>query len=145
MSIATIMQFIVSGVTIGSVYALVGLGFNLIFNATDIINFAQGEFVMLGGVLAAIAITQWHWPTAVALIAVALAVGGLGALIDFATISRVRHASVMTLVMITLGISVFLRQARSSQLGPIPFIFRLSRKACRCASSEPSSSCRRSM
>jgi len=123
MSIATIMQFIVSGVTIGSVYALVGLGFNLIFNATDIINFAQGEFVMLGGVLAAIAITQWHWPTAVALIAVALAVGGLGALIDFATISRVRRASVMTLVMITLGISVFLKTGALLAVGPNPLYF----------------------
>ena len=123
MNFATIMQFVVSGVTIGSIYALVGLGFNLIFNATDIINFAQGEFVMLGGVLTAIAITQWQLPTPVAIIGVAVAIGGLGALIDFATISRVRRASVMTLVMITLGVSVFLKTGALLVVGPNPLYF----------------------
>ena len=46
---AELLQFVSSGLTVGAVYALVGLGFTLIFNASDIINFAQGEFVMLGG------------------------------------------------------------------------------------------------
>ena len=123
MSISTLLQFVVSGITVGSMYALVGLGFNLIFNATDIINFAQGEFVMLGGVLSAIVIAQWQAPSLLAVVAVALAVGGLGALIDFGTISRVRRASVMTLVMITLGVSVFLKTGALLVVGPNPLYF----------------------
>jgi len=43
------LQFAFSGLTVGAVYALVALGFTLIYNASDVINFAQGEFVMLGG------------------------------------------------------------------------------------------------
>ena len=43
------LQFLFSGLTVGAVYALVALGFTLIYNASDVINFAQGEFVMLGG------------------------------------------------------------------------------------------------
>jgi branched-chain amino acid transport system permease protein len=43
------LQFTFSGLTVGAVYALVALGFTLIYNASDVINFAQGEFVMLGG------------------------------------------------------------------------------------------------
>ena len=44
-----IFQFILSGLTTGSTYALIAIGFSLIHNATGIVNFAQGEFVMLGG------------------------------------------------------------------------------------------------
>jgi branched-chain amino acid transport system permease protein len=46
---AELLQFISSGLTVGAIYALVALGFTLIYKASDIINFAQGEFVMLGG------------------------------------------------------------------------------------------------
>jgi len=46
---AELLQFAFSGLTVGAIYALVALGFTLIYNASDIINFAQGEFVMLGG------------------------------------------------------------------------------------------------
>ena len=42
------MQFLLSGITVGAVYALVALGFTIIYNASDVVNFAQGEFVMLG-------------------------------------------------------------------------------------------------
>ena len=46
---AQFLQFLFSGVTVGAIYALVGLGFAIIYNASHVINFAQGEFVMLGG------------------------------------------------------------------------------------------------
>src|SRR5258708_21672789 len=45
------LQFLFSGLTVGAIYALVALGFTLIYNASDVINFAQGEFVMLGGMV----------------------------------------------------------------------------------------------
>ena len=45
------LQFLFSGLTVGSVYALVGMGFNIIYNATSIINLAQGEFVVVGGLM----------------------------------------------------------------------------------------------
>ena len=48
---AELLQFLFSGVTVGAVYALVALGFTIIYNASDVVNFAQGEFVMLGGML----------------------------------------------------------------------------------------------
>ena len=48
---AEFFQFLASGLTVGAVYALVALGFTLIYNASDVVNFAQGEFVMLGGMV----------------------------------------------------------------------------------------------
>ena len=47
-----VLQYLVAGLTYGTIYAVVGVGFNIIYNATGIINFAQGEFVMLGGMTA---------------------------------------------------------------------------------------------
>jgi branched-chain amino acid transport system permease protein len=46
-----LLQFLFSGITVGAVYALVALGFTIIYNASDVVNFAQGEFVMLGGMI----------------------------------------------------------------------------------------------
>ena len=45
------LQFLFSGITVGATYALAALGFTLIYNASNVINFAQGEFIMLGGML----------------------------------------------------------------------------------------------
>ena len=50
------LQFFFSGLTVGAIYALVAVGFTLIYNASDVINFAQGEFVMLGGMVTFFAI-----------------------------------------------------------------------------------------
>ena len=47
-----ILQFLLTGVTVGATYALVALGFAIIYNASDVINFAQGEFVMMGAMSA---------------------------------------------------------------------------------------------
>ena len=44
------LQFVFSGLTVGAIYSLVALGFNIIYNASDVMNFAQGEFVMIGGI-----------------------------------------------------------------------------------------------
>ena len=46
-----LFQYLITGITVGSVYAMVAVGFNIIYNVTEIINFAQGEFVMLGGLI----------------------------------------------------------------------------------------------
>ena len=50
------MQYLLTGLTVGAIYALVALGFSIIFNASQVINFAQGEFVMIGG-MAAVSLT----------------------------------------------------------------------------------------
>ena len=52
MTIDLALQYLVAGLTYGTIYAVVAIGFNIIYSATGIINFAQGEFVMLGGMIA---------------------------------------------------------------------------------------------
>ena len=59
---ALLLQLAFSGIATGSIYALVALGFNVVFKSTDAINFAQGEWVMAGGMTAAWLHQQWAWP-----------------------------------------------------------------------------------
>ena len=105
---AEALQFFFSGLTVGAVYALVALGFTLIYNAADVINFAQGEFVMLGGMTTVfLALAGLPLPVAALLAVVATLIIGL-ALHRFA-IEPARGASPVALIIITIGASIFLR------------------------------------
>ncbi len=64
---ATFVQLIVAGLTVGSGYALTALGFHIILRATRIINFAQGEFVIVGGLFALTFVSMLHQSIWVAL------------------------------------------------------------------------------
>jgi branched-chain amino acid transport system permease protein len=105
---AGFLQFIFSGLTVGAVYALVGLGFTLIFNVSGIINFAQGEFVMLGGmmtVFAAAAGVPLPFAALLAIVATTL----IGVALHRLAIEPARGSSPVVLIMITIGASIFLQ------------------------------------
>ena len=105
---AELLQFISSGLTVGAIYALVALGFTLIYKSSDIINFAQGEFVMLGGMTTVfVALAGVPLPFAVLIAIIVTTAIGL-ALHRFA-IEPARGASPVALIMITIGASIFLR------------------------------------
>ncbi len=107
---AELLQYLLSGVTVGAVYALVALGFTLIYNASDVVNFAQGEFVMLGGM-----ITFFAWqagvPLPLAAILAIVAAATVGVLLNKLAIEPARGAPVASLIVITIGASIFLRGA----------------------------------
>lgn len=100
------LQFVLSGIANGSVYALVALGFVTIHNVTGIINFFQGDFVMLGGMLAVTLVERAHLPLAVACVLSVMAVTLIGALMERLAIHPARHAPVITLIIITIGVSM---------------------------------------
>ena len=77
-----IFQFILSGLTTGSTYALIAIGFSLIHNATGIVNFAQGEFVMLGGMFMITFYTFLRLPMLAAFPLTVLAVAAVGLLLE---------------------------------------------------------------
>ena len=105
---AEFLQFLFSGLTIGAIYALVALGFTLIYNASDVINFAQGEFVMIGGMVTFFAVAAGVPLPLAALLAVTIAVLVGLCLYGFA-IRPARNATAVTLIIITIGASIFLR------------------------------------
>ncbi len=103
-----LFQFLVTGITVGSIYALVGLGFALIYNASDVVNFAQGEFVMLGA-MTAIALLTAGLPLPLAAIAATLITILVGLLLERFAIEPALGASVVTTIIITIGAAIFLR------------------------------------
>jgi len=106
--VAEFLQFVFSGVTVGAIYALVGLGFAIIYNASQVINFAQGEFVMIGGLTTAVLTAQGVPLPASAAVAVAAAILA-GLALEKLAVEQARGASVVTLIIITIGASIFLR------------------------------------
>jgi branched-chain amino acid transport system permease protein len=108
MSLDLFLQYIVAGITYGTIYAVVAIGFNIIYNATGIINFAQGEFVMLGGM---IAVTLHSFmPLAPAILGAVAATMIVGAVIDIVFIRWLRKPSVLRMIIITIGVSILIRE-----------------------------------
>jgi branched-chain amino acid transport system permease protein len=108
-----LLQFVAGGVTAGAIYALVALGFSIIYNASHAINFAQGEFVMIGG-MAAVALAAGGVPLWAAVPLAVLAAAGVGVAVHKLAIDPARRSAgtdVVTLIIITIGVSLFLRGA----------------------------------
>ena len=107
---AEFLQFLFSGITVGAIYALVGLGFSIIYNASHVINFAQGEFVMLGGMNTVFFISV-GMPMPVAMLLAVIITIFIGLALEKFAIEPARNASIVTLIIITIGASIFLRGA----------------------------------
>lgn len=113
-------QFLVSGITSGSIYALIALGFGIIHNATGIVNFAQGEFVMLGA-MTMISFTRGvGMPVFVAFPLAVLVVMGVGWLMEIGPVRRARSNNILILVMITVGASITMREVAMLIWGKTP-------------------------
>jgi branched-chain amino acid transport system permease protein len=106
---STGLQWILSGLTVGSIYSLMAMGFSVIYASTRVINFAQGEFAMLGGMLLYSFSTRGHLPIAAGFILAVLIVTAIGAGFERVAIHRLRKSNVITLIIITIGFSIFLR------------------------------------
>jgi branched-chain amino acid transport system permease protein len=106
-----LLQYTLSGITIGSLYAMVAIGFNIIYNATGIINLAQGDFVMLGGMTAVYFHNTLHMPLLLSgLIAVAI-VTAIGIGFERFAISSLKNPSIITLIIITIAASILIKGA----------------------------------
>ncbi len=105
---AEFLQFLFSGLTVGAVYALVALGFTLIYNASDVVNFAQGEFVMLGG-MTTVFVGLAGVPLPIAALVAVIATVAVGIALHRLAIEPARGTGPIALIMITIGASIFLR------------------------------------
>ncbi|WP_136525354.1 branched-chain amino acid ABC transporter permease [Geomonas ferrireducens] len=104
-----VTQFVISGLATGSIYALIGLSFAIIFNSTGIINFAQGEFVMLGGVLTIFSLNVLQLPLAAAIVAAVAVTTVIGILFERLAIRPLKNATPLALIIITIGMSILIR------------------------------------
>lgn len=104
-----IAQYLVSGLSTGAIYALIGIGFAIIYNATEIINFAQGELVMLGGMFTIFFLNAMQLPLPAAILLSVAATTLSGVLFERLTIRPLKSATPLSLVIITIGGSILIR------------------------------------
>jgi len=102
------LQYLFSGLTVGSTYALAALGFTIIFNASRVINFAQGEFLMIGG-MAAVYFLGIGLPLPLAIVAAVILAVLTGLALEKFAVEPAKNAEVLGLIIITIGASIFLR------------------------------------
>jgi len=102
-------QFLFSGLTVGAIYALVGLGFALVYNVSKVLNFAQGEFVMLGAMAMIYLVKGLQLAIPLAFLLSMLFVAVIGSLLDLIAIRPVQRGSPLIMILITIGGSVLIQ------------------------------------
>jgi branched-chain amino acid transport system permease protein len=103
------MQLFASGVAVGCLYALIALGFVLIIKATDILNFAHGEIIMISAFVCYFLVTRLHLPFLSAVLITAAIAALMGILTERLVLRPLLGEPVFAMVMITIGLSIFLR------------------------------------
>ena len=125
--LATFLQLTLNGLAVGCIYGLVALGFVLIYKATELVNFAQGDILMLGAFVAYMGVVWWGLDYWISFLIAALVVGAFGALLDMTVLRRVIGQPQFAVVMLTLGLGAMFRTFASVTWGseiytlPTPF------------------------
>lgn len=115
-----LLQLALSGLATGSIYALVALGFNVVFKSTDAINFAQGEWVMAGGMIAAFLYASIGLPLWVLVPLGAVCVVALGMASERLAIHPLSTPTPMAITLLTIGIAIATKAAIMLTLGKAP-------------------------
>jgi branched-chain amino acid transport system permease protein len=104
-----ILQYFFSGITNGAIYAVIAIGFSMLYSSTELINFAHGEFVMLGALCMVTLYGTFHLPLILSIILTVVAVACAGLIFERLAIRTVKHPEPIVLIIITVGASIFLR------------------------------------
>jgi branched-chain amino acid transport system permease protein len=115
----TFLQLTASGIALGSVYAMVALGFVLVFKSTDVLNFAHGEFLMLGSFFALTLVAQWGLNIIVAVVVIALIIAAVGVGLHYGIMKPLVGQPLFSVVLVTIGIAIVIRAFLLITYGPV--------------------------
>ncbi len=119
---AYLAQILVNGLSVGCIYGLIGIGFCVIYNASGIVNFAQGAFVMLGGMTTFVLLTRIGLPLVVAGVLATLVVAALGVVIERLVVRPLwdRNATMFVMILATLAAQIVIERATLILVGNQP-------------------------
>ncbi len=124
MDLATNLQMATAGLAMGSIYALAALGFVLIFNAVGVVNFAQGEFVMVPAFVAVWLMDLLHVPFGWAYLITVIFMGVFGIVFQRIAYYPLRHRTFLPVIIATIGVSIFLKNAAQLIFGAEPLLMQ---------------------
>jgi branched-chain amino acid transport system permease protein len=114
------LQLFFTGIGIGAIYALVALGFVLIYRATNVVNFAQGDFAMLGAFAMILLAVDLNWPYWLSIVITLAGLIVFGALFNLGVYYPLRHRSFLPVIISTIGASILLENGVLFAYGPAP-------------------------
>ncbi|CAG9251971.1 High-affinity branched-chain amino acid transport system permease protein LivH [Paraburkholderia unamae] len=114
------LPIVLSGLSTGSIFSLIAIGITIIYKSTGAINFAQGEWVMLGGLLAAFGVSHLNLPVWAACVVSTFVVAAIGVLSERCIIARIREPSALKLTLVTVGLALACRGLAMLVLGRSP-------------------------
>jgi branched-chain amino acid transport system permease protein len=118
------LQFLFSGLTAGAVYALVGIGFNIVYNSTSIINLAQGEFVVIGGLMMWLFLEGLKLSFMTSIILTLAVAGSIGLIMERLTIRPLlKKADLLLMIMVTIAVSILMRGILMFKFGKEPYSY----------------------
>ncbi len=117
---STNLQMVAAGLAMGSIYALVALGFVLIFNAVNVVNFAQGEFAMVPAFVAVWLMNSLNTPFALTCVITVVFMGIFGIIFQRIAYYPLRHRSFLPVVISTIGVGIFLKNGAQLVFGAEP-------------------------
>jgi len=121
-SLSYLPQILVSGIGIGCVYGLIGIGFCVIYNASGIVNFAQGAFVMLGGMVSFVLMQRVGLPLPLAALIAIAGVAALGVVIERLVVRPLwnRNATMFVMILATLAAQIVVERSTLILVGDQP-------------------------
>ncbi|WP_460176190.1 branched-chain amino acid ABC transporter permease [Thermodesulfovibrio hydrogeniphilus] len=122
--LSVFLQFLFSGLTAGAVYALVGISLNIVYNSTSIINLAQGEFVVLGGLGMWYFLEHLQLPFFLSFLLTITVAALLGLLMERLTIRPlIKKANLLLMIMVTIAVSILLKGLLMFKFGKDPYAY----------------------
>ena len=115
---SSFLQYLFAGLSTGAIYALIAIGWVLIFNVSGVLNLAQGELLMVGGLTFGWLAANSNVPVAAALVLAIAAAVAVAVLLDVVAVRRVRSHDIVPLILVTLGASFVLRELGRIVFGP---------------------------
>ena len=118
-----VLQQLVNGISLGSIYALIALGYTMIYGIIKLINFAHGDIYMVGAYIGFYAITQAHLSIVPALLISFVVTGILGMVVEKLAYKPLRHAPRISVLITAIGVSFFLEYTSMYFVSPTPRTF----------------------
>jgi branched-chain amino acid transport system permease protein len=120
--LAYLIQVLISGLGVGCIYGLIGIGFCVIYNASGIVNFAQGAFVMLGGMVTFILLQTFAVPLVLAAITAIVLVAAIGVVLERLVVRPLwnRNATMFVMILATLAAQIVIERATQIAVGDRP-------------------------
>ncbi len=116
-----VLQVLVTGLGAGAIYAIIGMGFSVVFKATRVVNFAHGEYLVVAGVLASVLQRSMGWPLIPTIVVVVVVGSALGVSTEIVSVRLLNRPSAITVTIATVAVGIMIQAAMLKSTSGKPY------------------------